>query len=236
MCPGSEAGSCLAGAQRPASGVHSLYLPLSLWVREHVHAPCAPSFCLPTGPAPVTAGCHPKALLGLLQKFPMHCSLPSLLSKLSWQGAKHPPGGWGQSQVLRAPRGPHQLLSLGPRLGDEPSRRSSSAERSLGDICVAYLGLVEHGPVFCPRSSWNWVPMSWNLAFRPEFEKPLFPGSHRDGAMPSIWLNEWKGSPRTCHPVPTHSPCSEELMNRVTAHTGHTASSSSSSEAIPGPQ
>lgn len=103
-------------------------------------APRAPSFSLPTNatplrsPRPVTTGWRPKALLGLLQEFPMCDSLPSPPSQTELAGGQATPGWDGgtepSTQWLPALWGPHQLLSLGPCLHDEPSQHLSFAERS----------------------------------------------------------------------------------------------------------
>lgn len=116
MCLGSKAGNCSAWGRlwlfsqpQQAEQLGDLFWitqfiptshPLSKDGAENKRfcIPWAPGFRLPTNPAPlkslqpVTTGCHPKALLGLLQEFPMCNSLPSPPFQTELAGGQATPG------------------------------------------------------------------------------------------------------------------------------------------------
>lgn len=123
-------------AKRPAFGVHSLCPPLSPGRGERARVP---SFCLPAGPAPAEVpaardGWTPsKSIAGSLAGVP-HVRLaarPPFLTELAGGQAALGEGAEPSAPWLPARRGPHQLLSPGPCLGDEPSQCWSLAERGL---------------------------------------------------------------------------------------------------------
>lgn len=126
-------------AERPAFGVPSLCPPLSPWGGGGERV-LVPSFCLPAGPAPAEVpaareGWTPsKSIAGSLAGVPhvLLAARPPFLTELAGGQAALGEGAEPSAPWLPARRrGPHQLLSPGPCLGDEPSQCWSLTERGL---------------------------------------------------------------------------------------------------------
>lgn len=96
---------------------------------------------------------------------PFQTELAGGQATLGWEG-------WGaQSQARSGSQRCGALVSSSPRgpvcVMSPASARALQRGAPL-NICLAYLGLVKHGFLFCLHSSRNWVPMSWNLVLSPE--------------------------------------------------------------------